>query len=92
MPSLLNSTSKQVFPKSIISYLFSHFLKIFLIWTIFKKSLLNLLQYPICFMLCPFFFFFWLQGCGILAPQLEIKPAPTVLKGLVPTTGPPEKS
>ena len=38
------------------------------------------------------FFFFWLQGCGILAPQLEIKPAPTVLKGLVPTTGPPEKS
>ena len=45
-------------------------------WTIFFKSLLNLLQYCFCFM-------FWLFGretCGVLDPQPGIEPAPSALK------------
>ena len=54
----------------------------------FKSLYLNLLQYWSCFM-------FWCFGCeayGILAPWLEIKPAPLALEGEVLTTGPPGKS
>ena len=53
-----------------------------------KKSLLNSLQYCLCFM-------FWLFGrkaCGILTPLLGIKPAPPALEGEVFTTGPLGKS
>ena len=57
-------------------------------WTIFKKmSLLNLLQYCCCFMFWPFGH----EACGILAPQLGIKPASPAVEGEVLTTGPPAK-
>ena len=39
----------------------------FLRWTIFKKSLLDVLQYCFCFM-------FWFEACGILAAGPGIKP------------------
>ena len=65
------------------------FLKILLIWTIFLKSLLNLLQYCFCFM---YFWIFGREACGILTPQPGIKPAPPALEGRVLTTGPPGKS
>ena len=58
-------------------------------WTIFLKSLLNLLQY------CFFFLMFWFFGSearGILAPRPGIEPAPPVLEGEVLTTGRPGKS
>ena len=45
----------------------------------FLKSLLNLLQYCLCFM-------FWLSGqeaCGILVPWSGTEPTPTVLEGKV---------
>ena len=60
----------------------------FLMWTIFFKSLLDLLQCCFCFM-------FWCFGCevrGILAPQPGIQPAPPALEGKVVTTGLPGKS
>ena len=41
-------------------------------WTIFLKSLLNLLQHCFCFM----FWFFGLKAWGILAPWPRIKPTP----------------
>ena len=54
----------------------------------FLKSLLNLLQYCLCFM----FLFFGHDACGILAPWPGLKPAPPTLEGKVLTTGPPGKS
>ena len=54
-------------------------------WTIFLKSLLNLLQYHFCFT----FWFFGREACGILAPRPGIKPAPPALEGEALTTGPP---
>ena len=65
------------------------FLKIFLIWTIFK--VLNLLQYCFCFIFC-FLFFFDHKACGILAPQPGIEPTLPALKDEVSTTGLPRKS
>ena len=44
-----------------------NFFKDFLMWTIFLKSLLNLLQYCFCFIV---WFFFNSKACGILAPLL----------------------
>ena len=38
------------------------------------------------------FLVFGHQACGILAPQLGIKPAPPALEGKVLTTGPAGKS
>ena len=38
------------------------------------------------------FWFFGCTACEILAPRLEIEPAPPVLEGEVLTTGPPGKS
>ena len=38
---------------------------------------------------------FWFYGsevCGLLAPQPEVKPAPSALEGKVSTTGPPGKA
>ena len=52
---------------------FGGFLKIFLMWTIFK--VLNLLQY--CSVLC--FDFFGTEACGILAPWPGIKPTPPAI-------------
>ena len=46
------------------------------------KSLLNLLQYCFCCMLC----FFGLKACGILAPLPGIEPVPPALEGEVLTT------
>ena len=57
-------------------------------WTIFLKSLLNLLQYCFCFM----FWFFGPEACGILAPRTGIEPTPPALEGKVLATGPPGKS
>ena len=37
-------------------------------------------------------FAFWLEACGVLAPQPEMELAPPALQGKVPTTGPPGKS
>ena len=54
-------------------------------WTIFKKSLLNLLQYCFCFL-------FWCFGCGILASRPGVEPAPPALEGEGLTTGPPGNS
>ena len=69
--------------------LFHFFFKIFfLMWTIFLKSLLNVLQYCFCFM----FWFFGREACGILAPRPGTEPAPAALEGEVLTTGPPGKS
>ena len=53
----------------------------------FLKSLLILLQYCFCFMLC---FFFGYKACGVLAPWPGIKPTPPALKGDV-LTGLPGK-
>ena len=39
---------------------------------VFLKSLLNLLQYCFCFMLC----LFGRKACGLLAPQPGVEPAP----------------
>ena len=63
------------------------FFKFFLMWTIFKKSLLNVLQYCFCFMFC----FFGHEACGVLAPWPGIEPTPPALEGKVLTTGPPGK-
>ena len=52
------------------------------------KSLLNLLQCHICFLL----WFFGHKPCGILVPQTGIEPVPPALEGEVLTTGPPRKS
>ena len=60
----------------------------FLIWTILKKFLMNLLQHCFCFM----FWFFGHEACGILAPWLEIQPTHPALVGKVLTTGLPGKS
>ena len=49
---------------------------------------LSLLQYCFCFR----FWFFGHEACGILVPQLGIKPTPPALVGKAWTTGPPEKS
>ena len=53
-----------------------------LMWAIFKKSLLNLLQYHFCFD----FVFFGPEAYGILAPKPGIEPAPSALEGEVLTT------
>ena len=69
--------------------LFCFFLKIFFFWCgSFLKSLLNLLQYCICFG----FLAFGREACEILAPPPGIEPAPPALEGEVLTTGPPRKS
>ena len=60
----------------------------FLMWIIFLKSLLNLLQYCFHFM----FWFFGREACGIRVPQPGIEPAPPVWEVEVLTTGPPGKS
>ena len=75
-------------------YIYVYFLffylnkKYFLMWTIFLKSLLNLLQYCFCIM----FWFFGHEACGILAPQPGIEPTLPALEVEVLTTGPPGKS
>ena len=58
----------------------------FLMWAIFLKSVLNLLQCCFCFM----FWFFAHNTCGILAPQTGVELAPPALEVL--TTEPPGKS
>ena len=52
------------------------------------KTLLNFLQYCLCFM----FRFFGRETCRILAPQLGMKPIPPALEGKVLATGLPGKS
>ena len=67
----------------------SLFLKFFFFWCgPFLKSLLNLLQYCLCFA----FFFFGHKACGILAPWSGIEPTPPTLEGEILTTVPPGKS
>ena len=61
------------------------FFKVFLMWTIFLKSLLNFLQYCFCFM----FQFFGQEACGILAPSPGIEPISPALEDEVLTTGAP---
>ena len=51
-----------------------------------KKSLLNLLQYCLCFS-----FWLWSQACGILASRPGVEPAPPALEGKVPATEPLRK-
>ena len=51
---------------------------------IFKKPLLNLLQYYFCFM----FLFFGHKVCGILVPWMGIEPASSAQEGKVLTTWP----
>ena len=67
-----------------------HFSRCFflLMYTIFLKSLLNLLEYCFRFM----FWFFGHEAWKILAPQRGIEPSPPALEGDVLTTGPPRKS
>ena len=57
-------------------------------WTIFKRSLLTLLQY--CFHLV--FGFCGLQAYGILASWPGVEPTPPPFEGEVLTPGPPGKS
>ena len=47
----------------------------------FLKTLLYLLQYCFCFMLCAFFFFLHNDACGILAPWPGIKLASPLFSG-----------
>ena len=54
----------------------------------FLKSLLNLLQYCICFMVLVS----WHEPCGILVPQPGIEPALPALEDEVSTAGLPGKS
>ena len=54
----------------------------------FLKSLLNLLQYCLCFILC----LFGCEACGILASLPGIESAHPTLEGDVLTTGSPRKS
>ena len=54
---------------------------------LFFKSLLYLLQYCFYFM----FWFFGLQGCGILARHLGVEPRSPALEGGFLTTGSPGK-
>ena len=53
------------------------------------ESLLNL--YWICYNIASLLCYFGHKTCGILAPQLGIKPAPAALESKVLTTGPPGK-
>ena len=55
---------------------------------IFKNSLLNLLQYYLCFML----WYFGHKACGISIPQAEIKPSSPALVDDILITGPLGKS
>ena len=55
---------------------------------LFKKSLLNLLQYCFCFT----FWFFGHKACGILASWPGSEPSPPALQGKILTTGLPRKS
>ena len=76
------------------------FLKIFLMWTIFKVFIefvtVLLLFYVLVFFSffssSSFFFFFGCEACGILAPRPGIVSATPALEGEVLTTGPPGKS
>ena len=61
------------------------FFKNFLMWAIFKKSVLNLLQYCFCFVLI----FFGCEAYGILAPSPGIEPSAPALEGKILTTGLP---
>lgn len=58
----------------------------FLIWTIFLKSLLNVLQQCFCFTFC-----FWIQGRRDLSPLTRMEPTPPALEGDALTTRPPGK-
>ena len=62
----------------------SHFIKVFLIWTIFKVF--------ICYNIASMLWFFGQEACGILALQPGIEPVPPELKGKVSTTGLPGMS
>ena len=53
----------------------SHFIKVFLIWTIFKVF--------ICYNIASLLWFFGQEACGILALQPGIEPVPPELKGKV---------
>ena len=64
------------------------FLFFFLMWTILKAFIENLLQYCFCFI----FGFFGHEICGILAPQTGIEPALSSLECNVLTSGSPGKS
>ena len=66
---------------------FPPFLKIFLLWAIFKVFI----EF-ITILLLFYVLIFWPQACGILAPQPGIKPSSPALEGKVITTGPPGKS
>ena len=65
------------------------FLKIILMWTIFKVFIEFV---TILLLFYVFFWFFGHEACGILAPRPGIEPAPPALEGEVLTTGPPGKS
>ena len=59
--------------KSLLHFL-NVFKGLFLMWTIFLKSLLNLLQYRFCFVS----WFFRCKALGMLAPWPGIEPTPTL--------------
>ena len=85
-------TEKGYIPAFALSWSVSLFLSFFFFFGCgpFLKSLLNLLQYCFCYVLC--FGFFGCEACGILAPQPGIEPASPALEGEVLTTGPARKS
>ena len=68
----------------------------FLMWTIFLKSLSNLLQFYFCFMFwvffCFFVFFFGYKACGIIVPQPAIKLVYPALEGEIFNTGLPGRA
>ena len=66
----------------------SHFfLKIFLMWTIYKVFI----EFVTC-CFCIILWFFGQEVCEILTPQLRIEPAPPALEGEALTSGPLGKS
>ena len=67
---------------------FKHLLPFPIIQNNFLKSLLNLLQYCLCFV---FWFFGW-EACGILGPELGIEPTLPALEGELLAPGLQEKT
>ena len=66
----------------------THFLKVYLMWTIFKVFFIEFVTIFFCFMLC---YFGW-EACRILVPQPGIGLASSAVEGEVLTTRLPGKS
>ena len=90
-----NKAKSQSFEYSPLHWLFDLKKKIkifFWMWTVKKKSILNLLQYYFCFMVFCFFLAFWPQNMWDLSSPARGRTCASALKGEVLITKPPGKS